>query len=270
MTDIQSIISFLSYSRPTDALELLFWATLSGVLLWYLARILHGISRLFKLTFFETFIASQARPFNVLNLKEGAKRILLVGDSTAVGAGASLKEETIAGRLAHDFPHAGIVNLGIHGARTKDVLRSLQAVTGERFQLTILSVGGNDIWHFTPLKRLERTLRELIQRAKTVSDGPVFVLLYNNIGSSPIFPAFIRGPLMRRGELVQGLFHDVTKQEKVDCIELFAKEEDNPFIKNPNYLFAPDGIHPSSEGYRLWYNRMWRLLVNQGYASLNM
>ena len=259
------VFNFFIHPDPTNATELLFVSVVYLILVAYVLQVLWSVLRLLKLTFFETFFASRARPFAVPNPK-GEKRILIAGDSTAVGAGAAKPEDTIAGRLAHDFPQADIVNIGINGARTKDALRAFKTVVGQKFELAIVSIGGNDIWHFTRIEKLEQDLHALLQTAKSVAKGPVILLLYNNIGSSPIFPAFMRRRLKRRGDLVQELFRFVSQQEEVPCIELFSKEEDNPFINEPHRFFSPDGVHPSSDGYRLWYNRMWRLLVARGYT----
>jgi lysophospholipase L1-like esterase len=261
---LRNIIDFFVHPNPGNGFELLLLGIVYLSIAGYVFFVLRATWRLLKFTFFETFVASYTHPFAAPH-PTGEKRILILGDSTAVGAGASAPEDTIAGRLAHDFPKADIVNLGINGSRTKDVLRALKAVADQRFELVIASVGGNDIWHFGSLLKLERNLHALLQAAKAVASGPVILLLYNNIGSSPIFPSFMRQPLKRRGVLIQELFRSVAGKENVPCIELFSNDEDNPFLHEPNRFFSPDGVHPSSEGYRLWYHRMWRLLVARGY-----
>src|SRR3989338_7153591 len=107
MEQFTAIIDFFIHPDPTNAIELLLVGAVYLIFAAYLLQILWSTVRLLKLTFFETFFASRARPFAVPNPK-GEKRILIAGDSTAVGAGAAKPEDTIAGRLAHDFPQADI------------------------------------------------------------------------------------------------------------------------------------------------------------------
>jgi lysophospholipase L1-like esterase len=52
---------------------------------------------------------------------------------------------------------------------------------------------------------------------------------------------------------------------RIPSIELFTTESDNPFLEKPHELFARDGIHPSSRGYQIWYNRMWLEMNKSGF-----
>ena len=57
----------------------------------------------------------------------------------------------------------------------------------------------------------------------------------------------------------------VAETMQVPTIELFTTESDNPFLEKPAELFSSDGIHPSSRGYQVWYNRMWREMTKNGF-----
>jgi len=193
------------------------------------------------------------------------KKILLLGDSSAVGTGADKPEDTIAGKLGHDFPNTQIINLGKNGTRIVDLLRQLKKVSGQKFDMVIICTGGNDVWNFSNLKKLGRHLGTALDKAKEISDHRVIFLMYHNVGSAPIFSRIVRSVLKPRGEKVQQKIKKITEEKRVPCIELFTREEVNPFLKKPNILFAADGIHPSSEGYRIWYNRMWMIMVKNGF-----
>ena len=208
-------------------------------------------------------IAWKSKPFSTPD--PHAEKILILGDSTAVGTGATRVEDTLAGRLAHDFPHSQIVNLGANGCLTKDVLKQVAQVRNEMFSLIIVTVGGNDVWHFTRISKLRQHLTEILGATRSMSQGRTIFFVYNNIGDAPIFPALIRWFLKRRCDLVHRVIREVTLTMQTPTIELFSKSEDNPFLKHPGELFAPDGIHPSSRGYELWYNRMWREMTTRGY-----
>lgn len=195
----------------------------------------------------------------------GGTRILILGDSTAVGTGAMRAEDSIAGRLAHDFPNAEIKNRGKNGGLISDVTKQIDFVRNETFDLIIITVGGNDVWSLTSLRSITKNLNYIFAAAKAMSQGRVFFLLYNNIGDAPIFPGFIRYFLKRRCNQIQSRITQCAMQQKIALINLFTEDINNPFLKSPKKLFAKDGIHPSSEGYSLWYKRMWREMVAMGF-----
>lgn len=195
----------------------------------------------------------------------GKKQILILGDSTAVGTGADSIQDSIAGRLMYDFPDAQITNLGKNGGLIRDVSQQIKQVAGQKFDLIIISAGGNDVVSLTRKKTIYSNLGFILKEALLMSNGRVFFLLYNNIGDAPIFPGFVRYFLKRRCHNIQYHIEKITNTMRVSLIEVFSNEKDNPFIKHPETFFAKDGIHPSSLGYKLWYHRMWLELVRQGF-----
>lgn len=209
------------------------------------------------------FLGLTTKPFS--RGGTGGRRVLILGDSTAVGTGANSPEDTIAGRLARDYPKAEIVNVAENGGLVRDIETQLELVREQKFDLVIVSAGGNDVWHGTGLKKIRTSLAKSLPQLVEMSDGRVLFLIYNNIGSAPVFPKLIRFFLKRRCDRVQETIRDTAYQHKVPTIELFTTDDRNPFLGDPKTLFAFDGIHPSSEGYRLWYHRMWLIMHQNGY-----
>jgi lysophospholipase L1-like esterase len=198
------------------------------------------------------------------------KKILIIGDSTAFGTGARRPEDSIGGRLARDFKDTNIINYGVNGALTKGVAEQIERAKGTKFDMVIVSTGGNDIWHFTSVQKIEYWLEVLLKDAIEVSDHRVIVLLYANFGLSPLFPRILRQILVRRSDKVRLAFEKVCGRYKVPCIDLFLSNKDdildsNPFKREPELYFSSDYMHPSSEGYGLWYKRMWAEMVKKGY-----
>jgi len=228
--------------------------------------VFQAVRMLFKLTLNKIYGIS-TKPFSTNNI-DFKRRVLVLGDSTAVGTGASRPEDTISGRFARDYPDSQILNMAENGGLVRDVCGQIDKVSEQVFDLVILSVGGNDVWHLTRLSKIKDHLNNVLPKLVAMSNGRVIFLIYNNIGSAPIFPFVMRGFLKRRCIKIQNVIKEVSYKNKVPTIDLFSDDSGrNPFLDDSvnAELFAPDGIHPSSEGYKLWYNRMWRKMTESGY-----
>lgn len=195
----------------------------------------------------------------------GGKRILILGDSTAVGTGASHPDDSIAGRFAKDYPSAEITNVAINGGVVKDIEKQMQPFQNMHFDLIVVSAGGNDVWRGSRINTIKKSLSKTLPLLSAMSSGRVLFLVYNNIGSAPVFPRLIQFFLRRRCDKVQSAIREIAYFNKVPTIELFTTDDRNPFLGDPATLFAFDGIHPSSEGYKLWYHRMWLIMHQNGY-----
>ncbi len=236
------------------------------------ATILYGVWRVLRMVW---FLSHETRVFHHKKIQRysspgrGGKRILVVGDSTAYGMGADKPEDSIAGRLGHDFPSAEIVNTGINGSLTKSALAQLRGAEGQ-FDLVVVLTGGNDVWHLTSYASIERDLATLLAEAVQKSGHEVVVLFYSNFENISFFPGPIRSLLARRSKRIHEIFARVTAAYQTPLIELYtdpaARDPDNPFAYEPERYYAGDRVHPSSEGYRLWYNRMWREMVERHFT----
>lgn len=193
------------------------------------------------------------------------RRILILGDSTAIGVGATKPEHSLAGKLGINLPTCEIRNLGKNGARTMDVIEQLASVQNERFDLIIISVGGNDVWHFTPLRSLKYYLMLLIDEANRISDNRVLFLIYSNMGSAPLFPKPLRAILGKRAEKIRDLFIQVTAERGTHAIDLSTNN--NSLTRDtPLHYYAEDRIHPSDTTYALWYKDIWHYIAKENLS----
>ncbi|MBI5405970.1 hypothetical protein HY972_02970 [Candidatus Kaiserbacteria bacterium] len=206
------------------------------------------------------------RPKAYSAARPGGKRILIIGDSAAYGTGADRAEDTIAGRLGHDFPQTEIVNTAVNGSVVREATDQIRRAGPGNFDLIIICTGGNDILRYTGLRALEEDLTRLLQEAIRRAEHQIIVLFYANLGGAPIFPRLVRSLLSRRTHRVYEIFRRVTTKMNVPLVELYTGKEGlgfspNPFLEEPAKYYSKDRMHPSSEGYRLWYNRMWGEMV---------
>ncbi len=199
-------------------------------------------------------LAGESSAYEVRN-PEARKRMLIVGDSTGVGTGADDPADSIAGRIAHDFPGIEIVNKSDDGARVSDVLEQLNSLDDGIFDLVLVQAGGNDILRFTNLDTLKAALVDVLHQAFQVAPEVIFMST-GNVGSAPAFFPPIDWLYTERARKVRSLFLLVSREKGVDYVDLFREEADDPFLEDPKRYFAPDLLHPGSDGYGLWYEEL--------------
>lgn len=194
-------------------------------------------------------------------LNEGnEKKILVLGDSTGYGTGADTLEDTLVGRFAHDFPQVEVNNYAVNGSVTSNLIKQLEKVETKKYNLTIISSGGNDTWRFTSLRKVERDLRVAISQAMQITGKNIVLIIYNNDASGPVFPFFLRYFILKRTRQVNEIYLRVASEFGIQAVPIFLPNETCP----PNF-FSRDGLHPSSEGYRIMYIRLWAALYAHRY-----
>src|SRR5690606_4129525 len=112
-------------------------------------------------------------------------RLLIVGDSTGVGTGASAPQNSLAGLLAQAFPRLHIDNLAQDGATFEDVVQQLQRDPA-RYDAVLIQAGGNDVIRL----RGDDAIRADIERAIALAArraGHVLVMPAGNVGNAPFF-----------------------------------------------------------------------------------
>jgi lysophospholipase L1-like esterase len=180
------------------------------------------------------------------------RTIIVAGDSTAFGVGA-LPAESTAGRLAAAFPHARVVNVARSGARIGHVTEQLAAAGVEFADLVLIHACANDVIEFRPLAKVEHDFCLAIARAKAISPN-VVVMPGHNFAIAPFFLRPISWLVQRHGLKVHALVKRLAAELGVifvDLVDLYKNED--PFYKEPRRYYCPDGLHPSAEGYGLWF-----------------
>lgn len=206
-----------------------------------------------------TQLIDAATPYSFHADHEGSgkyRRILVAGDSLAMGVGSARSEGTIAGRLHMDFPDAEIVNSAESGAKLAQVSGQVRAAPGQ-FDYVIIMAGANDIIRFHSWKRAEADAQYLVERAKEKGDHIVWVVS-GNIGLAPIWPWPIGALYTYRTRKYHALFESIAKKEGVAFVQLFQERADDVFTKDPDRYYAEDGLHLSGDGYGVWYEAIKR------------
>ncbi|RZJ27152.1 MAG: GDSL family lipase [Haliea sp.] len=196
-------------------------------------------------------LARQSEPFQASPPGASAS-LLVVGDSTAVGTGASSPANSLAGLIARDHPHLTIVNRAADGAKYEDIARQLEGAASERFDAILVLGGGNDVIRLTPYAPLEETVARVAALARTQARLVVF-MPSGNVGSAPFFFPPWSWLMTQRSRVLHGFVRQVAADNGALYVNLFKEKEDDPFAQRPDELNARDGLHPSDAGYQLWY-----------------
>ncbi len=230
-------------------------------ILGYLIRFrLSGIKALYELVFLDIGYRKQA---GSIGKSSDHKTILIVGDSTAVGPGAP-PEETIGGRIAKNFD-IDVINLAVNGATTEDIIRQIDGVSGQRFFMTIVHAGNNDIWRLTNLKKLKGDITLLLDEAKKISEK-VILFRGGNIGSCPFFPLTIGWVYSIRSKKVRELFKRVAEEKSVLYVEKFMKRREDVFLKDPHRFYCWDLLHLNGNGYKVWFDYLLEEMKKAGIS----
>jgi len=189
-------------------------------------------------------------------------KILFLGDSTAVGTGAKTNSGSVAGYFGQDFPQAKIVNVSRNGLKIGELRRNFPLVNGH-YNLLVLQIGANDILRFTPYKEIEKDLSALVDRARMLA-ATVVILHSGNVGLAPVFSWPFNVIYTGRSRAVRDIYIRTARAKGVFYIDLFAEGKADPFTLDIDRYYAPDYLHPSTDGYRQWYEKIRLTLQHNG------
>lgn len=202
-------------------------------------------------------LSDRAIPFS-RPLPQAALRILVLGDSTGAGVGASAPEFSPTGLTAKRYADAHIVNVSVSGARMQDVLRQLSEIQETDFDLIMIHAGGNDAIRFTDNDEFAKDFSALMTQAREKGDY-ILVTSTGDIGSVPLFPFGTHWIFARRGYKIREIMKaEVARHDSatVRYTDLFRGRAHDPFALDPKRFYAEDKFHPSDAGYADWFSLM--------------
>jgi len=193
-----------------------------------------------------------ARTVPAQSMPEGCRRVIVVaGDSTAFGVGA-LPAESTAGRIAAAFPHARVINVSRSGARIGHVAEQLASLDVDRADLVLIHACANDVLELRAVEKVERDLREVVAKAQALSPN-VVLMPGHNFSVAPFFLRPISALIMWHATRIHAMVKRVTEELDVMFVDLFSDPQSEPFLLEPRRYYCPDGLHPSGEGYAVWF-----------------
>ena len=181
-----------------------------------------------------------------------ALQLLIVGDSTAVGTGATAPQASLAGLLGEHFPRLRIDNRSRDGAQFAALLDQLDG--DERYDMVLVMAGGNDVVRMRGLQAMQSDIDRVTQRARQRAHLTV-LMPAGNVGNAPFFFAPVSWLMTWRSRRLQAFASEAALRHGAVLVNLFRESADDPFVQRPE-LNAADGLHPSDAGYRVWFGEL--------------
>lgn len=218
--------------------------------------------RMLRLIAMGLLLVKDSMPFEQVGTENGP-RILVAGDSTAVGTGVRHPSGSIAGRFGQDIPGADIRNIGVNGLKAEG-LRQKLLLEHDKVDLVMLQIGANDIVQGTPMDMFAASLSGAFDEAKRIGTH-VVALHCGNVGLAPLFP-WPLGRIMRARTLqYREEYMRIAAEKGVIYVDLFHEAKDDPF-RGELQFYGNDQFHPSELGYDEWYRQTRSAMERAGIA----
>lgn len=202
-------------------------------------------------------LAARATPYT----KDEApreKRVLVLGDSTAVGVGAEPKA-SLASLLAEHIGAGIVENYAVSGARARDLMAQAERRKHDAYDVILIQAGANDIIQGGNLDSAITDIANVVESLQPYAKQ-VLVLTAGDVGAATFFPKPLRVWYHARTLT----WHDRTEQAIYEAggtyVNLYKPSRIDPFVKEPAVYLAADGLHPTAKGYALWFKEVIEVL----------
>ena len=184
---------------------------------------------------------------NVSN--DHAWTMLVIGDSTAVGVGATTPEQSLAGRVALRIGATYTENHAVSGALVNDLPKQIAEAKLQEYDLILVQIGANDIVRFHDAKA---TTAELARYLDTLPKTKKLILVSaGDVGAATLIPPPLR-PFYTK--LNRSYHAEYARAFPDSYVNLGTGPGSQLFKERPDVYLAADGFHPSSAGYGIWFD----------------
>jgi acyl-CoA thioesterase-1 len=166
-----------------------------------------------------------------------APRVVFLGDSLSAGLGLAESNAFPAvaqALLQQNGTSIEVVNAGVSGDTSAGGLARIDWVLGQRADILVVELGGNDALRGQSLENTESNLRLIVRRGH--ESGARVLLLGMDIPTN-------YGP--DYGKAFADMYVRIADQEGAILVPGFVRE-----VGADPTLMQPDGLHPTAEGHR--------------------
>ena len=191
-------------------------------------------------------------------------RLVLLGDSAAIGVGVEWLSDTVGGQLARLLAegtaeagerHVLLSSVGVAGSRSTDLATQVaRALLGDKPDVAVVLIGANDA---TGLRSPDESAEHLAAAVRRLRDAGVQVV----VGTCPDLGALrsiaqplrqITGWMGRRMARAQ-----IRAVAEAGGIVVDLAEETGTVFRADAGTLCYDGFHPSADGYRVWAHALY-------------
>jgi lysophospholipase L1-like esterase len=190
-------------------------------------------------------------------------RLVLLGDSSALGVGVDQVSDTVGGRLAELLAGGSgtgarrieLSSVAVSGSRGEDLGTQVsRALLGEPPELAVILVGTNDA---ISLRRPGDASAHLAAAVRRLRDAGVVVI----VGTCPDLGA-VRAFAPPLRQLLGLLGRRLARTQSAAVIEAGGVPVDlavraGPVFRADAGTLCRDGFHPSADGYRVWAHALF-------------
>jgi len=203
-----------------------------------------------------------------------ALRLVLLGDSAAIGVGVEWLSETVGGQLARMLAegspetgerHVLLSSVGVAGSRSTDLATQVaRALLGDKPDVAVVLIGANDA---TGLRAPEESAEHLGAAVRRLRDAGVEVV----VGTCPDLGAIrsVAPPLRQVAGLLGRRMARAQARAVVAAggVVVDLGGETGAVFRADAGTLCYDGFHPSADGYRVWAHALYPAVEEAALAA---
>jgi acyl-CoA thioesterase-1 len=164
-------------------------------------------------------------------------RIVFLGDSLTAGLGlaeADAFPAVVQSLLQETGCFVEIVNAGVSGDTSAGGLARLDWVLGQKTEILVVELGGNDALRGQSLENTEENLRQIVRRSHQTGAGVLLLGMDIPTNYGPDY-----------GKAFADMYVRIADEEGAILVPGFVRE-----VGADPSLMQADGLHPTAEGHR--------------------
>ena len=158
------------------------------------------------------------------------------------------------------------MNQACAGAKFADIVRQLKPP--QRFDLILILCGGNDVILLTGNAALQADVARALQLASNRAET-VVLMPAGNVGNTPFFSRPLSWLMRQRSLRLHAIARSAVASANAIHVNGYKERDEDLFVREAGRLNAADGLHPSDDGYQLWFGALQeQMALSQRLAAV--